>query len=165
MYATFRNIIGIAAVSLLLVACVASPRYQDRHRSGEHHQSSDGHQARDGYRSSRCQRCGTIEYIEEVAIRERTSGGGAVLGAIIGGVLGNQIGSGSGRRAATVAGAVAGGMIGHNTESRRDGRDYAYRFEIRLDDGRWAEVVQRDHRDLRVGDRVVIRQNQLHRTG
>ena len=164
MYARIRNLIGIATLSLLLVACASSPRYQDRHRSGDRYQTSERYQD-DGYRSSRCQQCGTIEYIEEVTIRDRSSGGGAVLGAIIGGVLGNQVGSGSGRRAATVAGAVAGGVIGHNAESRRSDRQYAYRFEIRLDDGRWAEVVQRDHRDFRVGDRVVIRQKQLYRAG
>ncbi len=113
-----------------------------------------------------CGDCGEIVDIDRVRLRSSTSGGGAVLGAIIGAALGNTVGHGDGRRAATVAGAVAGGFAGNAIE--RDSRDggsgrYAWRVTVRLDDGRWAEVVQRDPRDLRRGDRVVVRNHTVYR--
>ena len=86
-----------------------------------------------------------------------------MLGAIIGGVVGNQFGSGHGREAATVAGVVAGGVIGHQIESGRRDERRAYRFEVSMDDGRWAEVTQMEHHGLRVGDYVMIRRQQVVR--
>src|SRR5690606_7584984 len=102
---------------------------------------------------------------ERVRLREGTSGGGAVLGAIIGGVLGSTVGSGDGRKAATVAGAVAGGFAGNAIE-RESGGGYgreAWLVTVRLDDGRWAEVTQSDHANLRRGDRVEIRNDRVVR--
>jgi outer membrane lipoprotein SlyB len=134
----------ILFLALLLAACAAprggSVRYYDRS----------------------CPTCGTVESIEFVWIEDRPSGGGAVLGAIIGAAVGNQIGSGSGRRAATAAGAIAGAAIGHEAERRSVERRRGYRFTVRLDDGRYAEVVQYENPGLRVGDRAVIRRNELH---
>ncbi|PIV33041.1 MAG: hypothetical protein COS34_09880 [Lysobacterales bacterium CG02_land_8_20_14_3_00_62_12] len=66
-------------------------------------------------------------YEQSTGYRERSGGGGTVLGAIIGGVLGNTVGKGDGRRAATVAGAVVGGVVGHDIEKNNGsagGRDY-----------------------------------------
>lgn len=134
----------VSLLALLLAACGAprggTVRYYDRS----------------------CPTCGTVERIEFVWIEDRPSGGGAVLGAIIGGVVGNQIGSGSGRRAATAAGAIAGAAIGHEAEQRSLERRRGYRFIVRLDDGRYAEVVQYENPGLRVGDRAEIRRNELH---
>ncbi len=129
----------IVLVALLMTACASQPRYGDSRYSG-----------------SRCNTCGTIQAMEMVWVRERAGGGGAVLGAIIGGVIGSNVGSGSGRRAATVGGAVAGAAIGHEAERRRTDERRGYLFEVRLDDGRWAEVTQLENPGLRVGDRVII---------
>ena len=124
----------------------------------------------DGYYQRRaqydCSRCGVIEDVGRVYVRENgTSGGGAVLGAIIGGVLGSTIGKGDGRTAATVAGAVAGGFAGNAVErnSADNGELPAWQFHVRLDNGRWATVTQWENDDLRPGDRVMIRDNRLMR--
>jgi outer membrane lipoprotein SlyB len=129
----------VLLTSLLLAACGSQPRYGDSR-----------------YYGSRCSTCGTVQAIEVVWVQDRATGGGAVLGAIIGGVVGSNIGSGSGRRAATVGGAAAGAVIGHEAEGRRAGQRRGYLFEVRLDDGRWAEVTQLENPGLRVGDRVII---------
>ena len=113
-----------------------------------------------------CSRCGVIDDVGRVYVRENgTSGGGAVLGAIIGGVLGSTIGKGDGRTAATVAGAVAGGFAGNAVErqSADNGDRPAWQFHVRLDNGRWATVTQFENDDLRPGDRVMIRNNRLMR--
>jgi outer membrane lipoprotein SlyB len=137
----------ILVTALLLAACGSQPRYGDsRYHAG-----------------SRCNTCGTVQAIEMVWVRDRATGGGAVLGAIIGGVVGSNIGSGSGRRAATVGGAAAGAVIGHEAEGRSRGERRGYLFEVRLDDGRWAEVTQLENPGLRVGDRVIVRNQQVHR--
>ncbi len=138
------SLASILVLALLLVACSAprggTVRYYERS----------------------CPNCGTVESIEFVWIEDRPGGGGAVLGAIIGAAVGNQIGSGSGRRAATAAGAIAGAAIGHEAERRSVERRRGYRFTVRLDDGRYAEVVQYENPGLRVGDRAVIRRDTLH---
>jgi outer membrane lipoprotein SlyB len=144
---------GVALVSV--AGCVATPpraRYSD-----------DYYQRRAQYD---CRRCGVIDDVSRVYVRENsTTGGGAVLGAIIGGVLGSTVGRGDGRRAATVAGAVAGGFAGNAIE--RNGNDRgdreAWQFHVRLDNGQWATVTQWDNGDLRPGDRVMIRDDRLLR--
>lgn len=144
------------AVAMTMAGCVAAPPrarvYDDSY-----------YQRRAQYD---CSRCGVIDDVGRVYVRENsTSGGGAVLGAIIGGVLGSTIGKGDGRTAATVAGAVAGGFAGNAVE--RNGSDRgdreAWQFHVRLDNGRWATVTQWDNDDLRPGDRVIIRDNRLMR--
>lgn len=110
-----------------------------------------------------CRNCGTLRDIEQVEIRQRTSGGGAVIGAIIGGLIGNQFGHGSGRAAATAAGVVAGAAVGNSAEEN-DARlrsGYAWRFHVELDDGQWAQVTQYENPGFRPGDRVVIRGQHL----
>ncbi|MGA8278258.1 MAG: glycine zipper 2TM domain-containing protein [Rhodanobacteraceae bacterium] len=114
-----------------------------------------------------CANCGVITGIHEVYVRNRTTGLGAVIGAIAGGVLGSTIGKGNGRTAATVGGAVAGGFAGNAIEQNNDhGGERAWRFSIRLEDGRYATVTQLDRSGLRRGDPVVIRGNhvELRRT-
>jgi len=112
--------------------------------------------------AQRCRKCGVVEDVERFVQRERTSGGGAVLGAVIGGVLGSQVGSGSGRRAATVAGAVAGGVIGNNAERNRRYERTVWEFFVRMDDGRVRKVTMYDNPErVRRGDRVRVRNGQL----
>ena len=139
-----------ALTALLLAACSSQPR---------HH----------GARQYDCGTCGTIERIEQVQLARRDEsqpiGLGAVLGAVIGGVAGSNVGSGDGRTAATVAGAVVGSVIGHKIQSNNgDGHDQrdAYRFEVDLDDGRFARVTQLENPGLRIGSRVIIRDEQVY---
>lgn len=145
----------IGAVMVSMAGCVATPpraRYYD----------DDYYQRR--ARFDCAHRCGVIRDIERVYVRDNeTSGGGAVLGAIIGGMLGNTLGHGRGRTATTVAGAVAGGFAGNAIERNQNGGGgrEAWRFNVRLDDGRWAAVTQWEGDDLRPGDRVMIRDNRL----
>ena len=54
---------------------------------------------------------------QQVAVPQRSSGGGAVVGALIGGAVGNSVGAGMGRAAATAIGAVAGAAIGNQAEA------------------------------------------------
>lgn len=150
------KIAAIAAAASLLAACATSPRYS------QYRDSERGYEDTRSY-ANHCRTCGTVERIDEVWLRDRGVGGGTVLGVIIGGLVGSHVGSGHGRQAATVAGAVAGGMIGNHADASRRGDTHAYRFEVQLDDGRWAEVTQRDTAGLRVGDRVIVRNNQLNR--
>lgn len=151
-----RNIIFIGLIAVFgLSACVAPPPRQ----RVVYHESSDDQ----SYSGRYCHRCGTVRDIDQVEIRQRTSGGGAVLGAIIGGVIGNQFGRGSGRAAATAIGVVGGAAIGNSVEEDdvRARSGYAWRFRVELDDGRWATVTQYDNRGFHPGDRVFVRGDHL----
>ncbi len=150
---TRHVIAGLVAIAAL-AACAPSPYYV--RQGGDYPRDRYA----DPYDRRVCANCGEVAEVYPVRLRDGgTSGGGAVLGAIIGGVLGNTVGGGDGRRAATVAGAVAGGFAGNAVErggSSRASRE-AWRVEVRLDDGRLAEITQPDHEGLRRGDRVAIR--------
>lgn len=149
-----RGIAVLLIVSMFgLSACVAPP---PRERVVYH----DGGQA-DGPRY--CNFCGTVRDVDQVEIRQQSSGGGAVIGAIIGGLIGNQFGHGSGRAAATAAGVVAGAAVGNATEENNAhlASGYAWRFRVQLDDGRWATVTQYDNPGFRPGDRVTVNRNHL----
>jgi outer membrane lipoprotein SlyB len=138
---------GFAALTvLLLAACSSQPQYEN------------GREYRSG-----CDTCGTIERIERVRLRdqEQDIGLGAVLGAVIGGVAGSNVGSGDGRTVAMAAGAVAGGVIGHQVQKNNSKQKRGYQFDVRLDDGRWAQVTQLNRHDLRVGNRVTISDHQV----
>ncbi len=134
----------VALTAVLLGACGSQPRNANQ---------SDIR--------SVCETCGNIERIERVRLRAQESGigAGAVLGAIIGGAAGSNVGSGDNRTVAIAAGAAAGGVIGHQIQ--KNNRKKAYQFDVRLDDGRWAQVTQLEKLGMRVGDRVVIREDQV----
>ncbi|MEO8011253.1 MAG: glycine zipper 2TM domain-containing protein [Dokdonella sp.] len=154
-----KNALVAVAAVFALAACAPSPYYTRQDRDYSRDRYSD-----DRYDRGICASCGEVTEVYPVRLRDNaTSGGGAVLGAIIGGVLGSTIGGGDGRRAATVAGAVAGGFAGNAVErdGNRGGGREAWRVEVQLDDGRWAEVTQPDHEGLQRGDRVEIRGNRV----
>jgi len=116
-----------------------------------------------------CGTCGTVQRIEQVSLADRQEsqsiGMGAVLGAIIGGVAGSNIGHGDTRTVATVAGAAVGGVIGHKVQASNNDNRYqqdGYRVDVNLDDGRWAQVTQLENPGLRVGSRVIIRDEQVY---
>lgn len=142
-----------AALALSLIsACASDPYYGQQSVRYE----------QDRYNRTSCRQCGVVQEVDQINYRQRGIGLGAVIGAVAGAALGNTVGDGDGRRAATVAGAVAGGAIGHNVERRNRGNDTAYRYEIRLDDGRYATVTQRENAGLRRGDRVRIEGNSVY---
>ena len=111
----------------------------------------------------RCDQCGVVQSIEHNVTAGREHGtAGAVIGAIAGGVLGNQVGKGDGRKAATVAGAVAGGVVGNQVGKRNGGSDVAWRIVVRLDNGQYATVTQRENPGVRNGDYVEVRGDHVY---
>ncbi|MGB5132114.1 MAG: glycine zipper 2TM domain-containing protein [Steroidobacteraceae bacterium] len=144
---------GLATVTVLLLAACSSS--QTRYNDARYHDNSN-------YRTQ-CDRCGTIERIEKVRLRDQHQdiGAGAVLGAIIGGVAGNQINTRDHQTAAIAAGAVAGGVIGHEIQKNNSKQKNGYQFDVRLEDGRWAQVTQLEKRGLRVGNFVMVRDHEL----
>lgn len=163
----------LALISLSLVmtagltACVAPPPRQRvvYHESDRTYsdRGSDREYSDQGYSGHYCRFCGTVRDVDQVEIRQGTSGGGALLGAIIGGAIGNQFGRGSGRAAATAAGVIGGAAVGNSVEENdaRRGSGYAWRFRVELDDGQWATVTQYDNPGFHPGDRVMVRRDHL----
>ncbi len=156
MFTKRLTIVALLVAMFSLEGCVAPPPRQRvvYHEGSENYDSSSGRY---------CHSCGTVRDIDQVEMRQGTSGGGAVLGAIIGGVIGNQFGRGNGRAAATAAGAVGGAVVGNNVEENdahaRSG--YAWRFRVELDDGRMATVTQYENPGFHPGDRVMVRRDHL----
>jgi outer membrane lipoprotein SlyB len=105
-----------------------------------------------------------VQEVQQVYLENSGNGGtlGAIIGAVAGGVLGNQVGKGDGRKAATVAGAVAGGVVGNQVGKRSGGDKVAWRIVVRLDDGRYATVTQRENPGLRQGDYVEVRGDHVY---
>ncbi|MGH8117561.1 MAG: glycine zipper 2TM domain-containing protein [Rhodanobacteraceae bacterium] len=110
------------------------------------------------------QGCGVVQDIHEVQLGNDNSHAalGTVIGAVVGGLLGNQIGGGRGKTAATVAGAVGGGFAGHAI-GERTGSNAGWQVVVRLDTGQYATVTQRNPPQVRVGDQVMIRGDQVYR--
>ena len=99
---------------------------------------------------------GTIEAIEIYRASDNPPiNVGTVLGGIAGGVIGHQIGSGRGNTAATIG-------SGNEIEKKQVQGSW-YRITVRLDSG--SSLIVDDTRDvnLRVGDRVRLENNRIHR--
>lgn len=114
------------------------------------------------------QGCGYVRDIREVTLGNGGNNNdatvGTVIGAVVGGLLGHTIGKGDGRTAATVAGAVGGGFAGHAIGSHAGNQgQYGWQVVVQLQDGRDATVTQRNPPQVRVGDYVVIRGDQVYR--
>ncbi len=130
--------------------------------------NNGGYQGQNGYgnQNARCQSCGVVQEVQQVYIDGGNGNGGtlgAIIGAVAGGVLGNQVGKGDGRKAATVAGAVAGGVVGNQVGKRSgEGNSTAWRIVVRLDNGQYATVTQRENPGLRNGDYVEVRGDQVY---
>ncbi len=151
---------GLAVGGLLLAGC--APAYSTR-PAGYY-----GGQTRYQGGDQRCyQGCGYVRDIREVSLGGGNNSDatvGTVIGAIAGGLLGHTVGKGDGRTAATVAGAVGGGFAGHAVGSRAgDHGDYGWQVVVELQNGRTATVTQRNPPQARVGDYVMIRDNQVYR--
>ena len=93
-----------------------------------------------GNQPVRCNTCGVVQEVQQVYLENSGNGGtlGAIIGAVAGGVLGNQVGKRSG------------------------GDKVAWRIVVRLDDGRYATVTQRENPGLRQGDYVEVRGDHVY---
>lgn len=154
------TLMGTAASVVLLAGC--APTYNTRPGGYYGGRPSGGY-----YDNRQCyQGCGYVRDIREVQLRQNNNNNavlGTVIGALVGGALGNQVGKGDGRKAATVAGAVAGGFAGHAIGERGGNGDYGWQVEVQLNNGQYATVTQRNPPQVRVGDYVMIRGDQVYR--
>ena len=106
----------------------------------------------------RCDRCGTVEGIEQNISKGGGHGtAGAVVGAIAGGVLGNQVGKGKGKKLATAGGAVGGGLAGHAIGNR--GSQQSWLVRVKMGNGSFMNVQVKDASSLRQGDLVEVDSN------
>jgi outer membrane lipoprotein SlyB len=106
----------------------------------------------------RCDRCGTVEGIEQNITKGGSHGtAGAVVGAIAGGVLGNQVGKGKGKALATAGGAVGGGLAGHAIGSK--GSQHSWLVRVKMGNGSYMNVQVKDASSLRKGDLVEVDPN------
>jgi outer membrane lipoprotein SlyB len=146
---------AIVTAGLALSGCVTEPYGNGYHRGYDQ-----------GYRERpyRCQVCGVVQDVQQVYTDRGNGNGtlGAIIGAVAGGVLGSTIGKGDGRTAATVGGAVAGGVVGNQVGQRSGGGGTAWRIVVRLENGQYATVTQRDNPGVRNGDYVEVRDGQVY---
>jgi outer membrane lipoprotein SlyB len=110
------------------------------------------------------QGCGYVRSIRAVQLGNKK---GALLGTVIvaavGGLAGHQVGGGKGKTAATIAGAVAGGIGGHAVGKREGQGRQGWQIVVQLNDGKYATVTQRTQPQVRIGDYVMIRGDQVYR--
>lgn len=154
---------GALAAAFLLAGC--APNYNSR-PNYYGHQPGYGGQPAYGNNGGRCyQGCGYVRDIRQVQLGGSSDSAavGTVIGAVVGGLLGNQVGKGRGKTAATVAGAVGGGFAGHAIGDRNSGGNWGWQVEVQLQNGQYATVTQRDAPQVRVGDYVMIRGDQVYR--
>lgn len=144
------------AAGLALAGCATQPYGNSGYYQGQ----PSGY----GNQPARCNMCGVVQEVQQVYLQGSGSGStlGAIIGAVAGGVLGSTVGKGDGRKAATVGGAVAGGVVGSQVGRHNDGQTAAWRIVVRLDDGRYATVTQRDNPGLRRGDYVEVRGDRVY---
>ncbi len=102
-----------------------------------------------------CPNCGVIESIREVELKGEGTGVGMAVGGVAGGLLGNQVGHGGGRAVATIAGAAGGAYVGNEIEKNQRSHS-AYRVTVRMEDGTYRTVTQRNHPGHAVGERVKL---------
>jgi outer membrane lipoprotein SlyB len=150
------------AGSLALAGCATGP--YNNGNSGYHNNDYSNSQPYQNQNGGRCQNCGVVQDVQQVYVQGDGHGTlGAVIGAVAGGLLGNQVGNGNGRKAATVAGAVAGGVVGNQVGKRSGtGDTQAWRITVRLDDGQYATVTQREDPGVRSGDFVEVRGDHVY---
>ncbi len=149
---------------LALTGCATTPYGNNGGNSGGYNGGYQSQQSNNGNRNVRCQSCGVVQEVQQVYTSGSGNGGtlGAIIGAVAGGVLGNTVGKGDGRKAATVAGAVAGGVVGNQVGKHNSGDAAAWRIVVRLDNGQYATVTQRENPGLRNGDYVEVRGDHVY---
>ena len=102
-----------------------------------------------------CPSCGVIAAIQEVSVKGKTSGLGAIAGGVAGGVLGHQIGRGDTRAVMTLGGATGGAFAGDAIEGQMK-KHSAWRITVRLEDGSVRTLSHNAPPPFAVGDRVRI---------
>ena len=105
---------------------------------------------------------GSVRSIEVIALDNRSTGGGAVLGAVLGGVIGNQFGRGSGRSIATGVGVIGGAVAGNQVEQNSKSAKEIYRVTVDFDNGLTQLFDYQQIGDLRRGDRVRVAGSQIY---
>lgn len=105
---------------------------------------------------------GVIAGIQPITRSAQPTGAGAAVGGVLGAVIGHQVGGGDGRKIATAAGAVGGAVIGHQVEKDRSRTVVGYRIDVRMDDGSTRTFQPQAVGGLAVGQRVQVRNGQLH---
>lgn len=162
---TMRRVAMLAcavAAAALLAGC--GPTYNTRPGYGGQPPPPGGYYG--GGNSRQCyQGCGYVRDIREVQLGGNSNGAavGTVIGAVVGGLLGNQVGKGNGKTAATVAGAVGGGFAGHAIGKNSGNGGDGWQVVVQLQNGQYATVTQRTPPQVRVGDSVMIRDNNVYR--
>ena len=149
------SIAAITAALLTLAACGTQPN-QPTYQGGA---TSSGYPTNSGGNAASVQ-YGVVQSIDLVQQESRSGiGTGVIIGAVVGGVLGNQVGKGDGRTAATVLGAAGGAYAGNEIQKRNQTSQAQdqMRINVRLFDGSSVSVTQDATADVRVGDRVVLR--------
>ena len=162
MKALSSKLILVTAMTggLALAGCTTAPYGNNGNYDRGYQSQSNGY----GDRNVRCQTCGVVQDVQQVRVEGSGNGGtlGAIIGAVAGGVLGNQVGKGDVRKAATVAGAVAGGVVGNQVGKRHGEGADAWRIVVRLDNGQYATVTQRENPGIRNGDYVEVRGDHVY---
>lgn len=162
MKALSSKLILVTAMTggLALAGCTTAPYGNNGNYDRGYQSQSNGY----GDRNVRCQTCGVVQDVQQVRVEGSGNGGtlGAIIGAVAGGVLGNQVGKGDGRKAATVVGAVAGGVVGNQVGKRHGEGADAWRIVVRLDNGQYATVTQRENPGIRNGDYVEVRGDHVY---
>ena len=114
-------------------------------------------------RAEVCRDCGVVDSLQEIKVKGRGTGVGAVGGAVVGGLLGNMVGAGRGKALATVAGAVGGGL-GGNAIEKNVRANVEHRMVVRLDNGSHRTFTQEDPFPYRTGERVRIVDGHVERS-
>lgn len=162
---------ALLAGGLALGGCATQPyggsgQYGSSGQYGTTYSQSDYRTQSSGYGNNavNCRNCGVVQEAQQVYTDtgSGTNPLGAVIGAVAGGVLGSTVGKGDGRKAAAVGGAVAGGVVGSQVGKQGSAGGTAWRIVVRMDDGRYATVTQRQNPGVRVGDYVEIRNDQVY---
>lgn len=109
---------------------------------------------------AKCNECGVVETVREIAIEPKASGGGAIAGGLVGGLIANQIGKGSARTIATILG-VAGGAYGGNYIEKSLRTSNRYEVLVRFDDDSTRTFSSESMPSWQSGDRVKLQNGLL----
>lgn len=102
-----------------------------------------------------CSNCGVVVSVNEVEVKGKGSGLGAVAGGVAGGLLGNQVGKGSGRDIATVVGAF-GGVIAGNEIEKNVKKTKVYDVTVKMENGTERVLRHNTNPNFTAGDKVRV---------
>jgi outer membrane lipoprotein SlyB len=102
-----------------------------------------------------CSNCGVVLSVNEVEVKGKGSGLGAVAGGVAGGLLGNQVGQGSGRDIATVVGAF-GGVIAGNEIEKNVKKTKVYDVTVKMENGTERVLRHYTNPNVTAGEKVKV---------